>query len=327
MHLRALSLVLALFVPALAADAQPAPKVYRIGYLSLQAADVDKHWVAAFRQGLRDHGYVEGENLTIEQRHAARRPERMPTLAAELVGLQIDVLVVFGAYSIVGNVPTTMPIVFIAHPDPVADGLVASLARPGGNFTGLSDAHADLVAKRLQLLKDVLPAISRVAVLFNPRSPIASPQLKLAQSTAPALGMTAVPVEIDGSTPADLERAFANMRKERLGAFLVIAEPLVASHRKQIVAFAVKNRLPTIGTHKGWADDGFLMSYGADFHDLWRRAAAYAAKILKGAKVGDLPVEQPTKFELVINMNTAKALGLTIPMSLRLQADHVIEDR
>jgi ABC-type uncharacterized transport system substrate-binding protein len=323
MFLRGLTLG-AVSAPRLA-EAQQAGKVWRIGYLSLTSAEGDKSWVTAFGQGLRELGYMEGKNIVVEQRHAARQPARLPDLAAELVRLKVDVLVVFGAYLAAKKVASTTPVVFIAAPDPVGDGLVVSLARPGGNITGLSDSHADLVPKRLELLKEVVPSASRVAVLFNPANPIAPPQLKTAEAASSALGMTVLPVEVKGAGPGAFEPAAAAIRKERPGALLVIAEPTVGAHQKRIAELAVKSRLPTIGTHRGWAQSGFLMSYGTDFHDLWRRAATYVDKILKGAKPADLPVQQPTRFELVINLKTAKALGLTIPPSVLLRADEVIE--
>jgi putative ABC transport system substrate-binding protein len=328
MRLGALALVLTLLAGLLAAEAQPQGKMHRIGYLSLQRAEGDKSWVAAFRQGFRDLGYVEGKNIVIEQRHAAGRPERLPELASELLGLKVDVLVVYGLWALIDagwKAPSTLPIVFTVDPDPVGRGLVASLARPGGNVTGLSDSHADLVPIRLQFLKEVVPSVTRVGVLLNPTSPIATPQLKTAQAAAPALGLTVLPVEVKGRGRDDMDRAFATMGKEGLGALLVIGDPTISVHRSLIAELAIKTRLPTISTVREGAEAGLLMAYGTNFHELWRRAATYVDKILKGAKPGDLPVEQPTKFALVINLKTARALGLTIPPSLLLRADHIIE--
>jgi putative tryptophan/tyrosine transport system substrate-binding protein len=322
----AATLALGLLGTLLAADAQQAGKVYRIGYLSVSQVDFDESWVSTFRDGLRKLGYVEGQNLVIEQRHAAGHSERLPELAAELLGLKVDVLVVYGAWLQPKKLPSMIPIVFTVAPDPVREGLVASLARPGGNITGLSDLHADLIPKRLELLKEVVPSASLVAVLFDPGSSEALLQLEAVQATARSLGLTVLPVEVKGPEPSDIERAFAVIVKQRrTGALLVIAEPAIASHRKRITEFAIKHRLPAIGTVRRWAEDGFLMSYGTDFHDLWRRTATYVDKILKGAKPADLPVEQPTKFEFVINLKTAKAVGLTIPRSVLLRADQVIE--
>ncbi len=311
-------------VPTLTAEAQQATKVARVGYLSASAPEWDKTWLAAFRQGMRDLGYVERQNLVIEERYAEDRAERLPALAAELDALKIDVLVMYGVW-MAKQLPIRVPVVFTVSADPVGAGLAVSLARPGGNMTGLSDTHADVVPKRLEFLRQVAPSVARVAVLFNPTNETSRLQIKTAQAAAPAVGMTLVPLDVRGPDPRDIDRAFAAISAERAGALLVIAEPTLAAHRGRIADFAVKHRLPTIGTVRLWAAAGFLLSYGTDFHDLWRRAATYVDKILKGAKPGDLPIEQPTKFELIINLKTAKALGLTIPPSLLARADQVIE--
>ena len=328
MRLVTLALVLTVLAGPLGADAQPPEKVVRIGYLSLQREDGDRSWVAAFRQGLQELGYVEGRNVAIEQRHAAGRAERLPGLASELVQLKLDVLVVYGLWALSATgwkPPGALPVVFTVDPDPVGRGLVANLARPGGNVTGLSDAHADLVPKRLELLKEAAPSAVRVAVLFNPDSPLSPHQLKAAQTAAPTLGMTVLPVEVRGPGRDAIDRAFETMATERSTGLLIIGDPTVGVHRRQIAELAAKKRLPAVSTLREGAEAGLLMSYGADFHDLWRRAARYVDKILKGAKPGDLPVEQPTKFSLVINLKTAKALGLTVPSSLLLRANHIIE--
>jgi putative ABC transport system substrate-binding protein len=328
MQLGTLALLFTLLAGPLGAHAQPVEKVARIGYLSLQREDGDRSWVAAFRQGLRELGYVEGRNVTIEQRHAAGRAERLPGLATELVQLRLDILVVYGLWALSDagwKPPTALPVVFTVDPDPVGRGLVASLARPGGHITGLSDAHADLVPKRLELLKEAAPSAVRVAVLFNPDSPLGPRQLKTAQTAAPALGMTVLPVEVRGRGRDAIDQAFETIAKERSSGVLIIGDPTVGVHRHRIAELAAKRRLPAVSTLRDTAEAGLLMSYGADFHDLWRRAATYVDKILKGAKPGDLPVEQPTKFSLVINLKTAKAPGLTVPSSLLLRADHVIE--
>ena len=319
--------MLALLVGPLVAEAQQPGKIVRIGYLSLQREGGDKTWVAAFRQGLRDLGYVEGHNVTIEQRHAAGHVDRLPQLAEELVRLKVDVLVVYGLWALVDTgwkIPASPPIVFTVDADPIGRGLVASLARPGGNVTGLSDAHADLVPKRLELLKEAVPSMTRVGILFNPDSPRSRAQMKTAVDTGPALGMTIVPMEVKGRQREDIDRAFEAIDKQRLAGILIIGDPTVAVHRDRIAELAAKNRLPAVATVRESADAGLLMSYGTNFHELWRRAAGYVDKIVKGAKPGDLPVEEPTKFELVINLTTAKALRLTIPSSLLLRADEVI---
>lgn len=230
----AATVALGLLGAPLAADAQQAGKVYRIGYLSVSQVEFDRSWVGAFRDGLRKLGYVEGQNLAIEQRHAAGHSERLPELAAELLRLKIDILVVYGAWLQPKKLPSVIPIVFTVAPDPVREGLVASLARPGGNITGLSDVHADLVPKRLELLKEVVPSASLVAVFFDPGSSEALLQLAAVQATARSLGLTVLPVEVKGPEPSDIERAFATIVKERrTGALLVIAEPAIASHGSQ----------------------------------------------------------------------------------------------
>jgi putative ABC transport system substrate-binding protein len=313
----------------LAAAAQQAGRIWRIGYLSLVSAQLEQHkpWVAAFRDGLRELGYVEGENVIIEQRYAAGHVERLPALAAELVRLKVDILVAApsGSAFAAKNVTSTVPIVFMGEPDPIGTGLVASLARPGGNATGLADAHTDLLPKRLELLKQLVPSASRVGVLWNPSNASTAPQLKTVQAAAPALGLTIFPVEVKGPGRDDLDRAFATIGKDRLGGLLVVGDPTLGNQRNRIAELSIAHRLPTSGTHRGWAEGGLLMSYGTDFVELFRHGAVLVDKILKGAKPASLPVEQPTKFELVVNLKTAKALGLTIPPSLLARADQVIE--
>jgi len=321
----ALVLLLALAILLAPAEAQQGGTVPRIGYLSASRPEIDGSWRAAFEQGLRDLGYVEGKNIAIERRYSGGGAQGLPELAAELVRLKVDVVVTYGGIDAVKKASSTIPIVMTVHADPVRAEVVASLARPGGQVTGLSDLHAGLVTKRLEVLKEVVPSVSRVAVLFNPAATLTGPrQVKDLQAAAPALGMTVLPLEARG--PDDIDRAFATMRKERAGGLIVVGEPtVIGAHRRQIADLAIKNRLPAVGTNPQWADAGLLMSYGTNFHDLWRRAATYVDKILKGANPGDLPIEQPTKFELVINRKTAKALGLTIPPSLLLRADQLIE--
>ena len=320
--------VLLLVAAPLTAGAQQTGKVWRIGYLSLSSdTESYKRWLAAIREGLRNLGYVDGENIIIEQRYAAGQVDRLSTLAAELVRLKVDVLITAPAGSAVAakNATNTIPIVFIGEPDPVGTALVASLARPGGNVTGLADAHADLVPKRLELLKQLLPSASRVGILWNPANPSTAPQLKIAEGAAPTLGLTLLPVAVKGSRRDDLDRAFATIGKEHPGSLLVIGDSTLGVQRNRIAELSIKHRLPTSASHGGWVDDGLLMSYGTNFVDLFRRSAILVDKILRGAKPADLPVEQPTKFEFVINMKTAKALGLTIPPSLLARADRVIE--
>ena len=301
-------------------------KMPRVGYLSVATAERDKEWLNAFRQGLKDLGYIEGKNIAIEARHAAGYTERLLPLAMELVKLKIDIFVVYGAPAAVHaaqKADSKIPVVMTVGVDPVRNGLVASLARPGGNVTGLSDLHAGMVSRRLQMLKEIVPDVTRVAVIMNPATPHALPQFEDLKTAAATLGIALVAMPIKDPAPEEINRAYAALGTARPGALMLIPDGTL--DRPTINAFAIEHRLPAIGTVKEWAESGFLMSYGTNFADLWRRSAAYVDKILKGAKPGDLPIEQPTKFELVINMKTAKKLGLKIPKSILVQADKVIE--
>jgi len=308
--------------------AQQAAKVARIGYLSLNLAASPPNLHEAFRQGLRDLGYVEGRNVVIEYRDAEGKPERLPALAAELVALKVDVIVAGSTpHALAAKQATrTLPIVFIGAGDPVTDGLVTSLARPGGNVTGLSSLTPERVGKCLELLTQAVPGVSRVAVLWQPGAVGERTErdtLKGAEVAARALGVRLQFVEARG--PADIDRAFADMTRARAGALTVWTTAMLVSERGRLVALAAKNRLPAVYTLREFVDAGGLMSYGHSQADLNRRAATYVDKVLKGAKPADLPVEQPTKFDLVINLKTAKALGLTIPPSVLARADHVVE--
>jgi len=320
-----LTFALGILLAPLSAEAQPAKKVTRIGFLASSSAERLKSRLPAFQQSLRELGYVEGKNIIIEYRYAEGKFERLPGLAAELVRLKVDVLVAEGAPAAhaAKNATSVIPIVMGNAADPVGTGLVASLARPGGNITGLSDFNLGVVTKRLELLKEVVPSASRVAVLLNPSNPTNPLQLKEIQAAAPALGVTLLSLEAKGAD--DIDRAFTTMRKERPGAVIVIGDPMFGTHARRIVELEAKSRLPAIYSSRISIDTGGLMSYGTNFDDLYRRAATYVDKILKGTKPSDLPVEQPTKFELIINLKTAKALGLTIPKSVLFRADQVIE--
>jgi putative tryptophan/tyrosine transport system substrate-binding protein len=315
----------ALLAAPLAAEAQPAGKIPRIGFLATPSAEVIQGRVTAFEVALRDLGYVDGKSIIIDYRYGDGRYERLPTLAAELVRLKVDILVVVGAPAAhaAKNATSVIPIVIGNAADPVGTGLVVSLARPGGNITGLSDFNIDLVTKRPELLKELVPTASRVAVLVNPSNPTHSPQMKELHAAAPALGVTVLRVEAEGAN--DIDGAFTVLRNERPGALIVLGDLMFGTHRARIAELAVKNRLPAIWAVREDVAAGALMSYGTNFPDLYRRAAVYVDKILKGAKPAGLPIEQPTKFELVINLKTAKALGLTIPPSLLARADQVIE--
>ena len=332
MRLKTIGVLLMLFLSLCGpgdAGAQPTGRVWRIGYLSLLSGELEqsRRWLAAFRDGLRELGYLEGENLVIEQRYAAGRIDRLPALAADLVRLKVDVLVAAPAGSALAakKVTSTVPIVFMGEPDPVGTGLVASLARPGGNATGLADAHTDLVAKRLDLLKELVPSASRIGAMWNPSNASTAPQMRTVEAAAPTLGLTIVPVAVKGPGREDLDRAFAAVAKQRLDALLVVADPTLGNLRQRIAELAIAHRLPTSGTHRGWTEAGLLMSYGTDFVQLFRYGAVVVDKVLKGAPPRALPVEQPTKFEFVINARTATALGLTLPPSILLRADQVIE--
>ena len=318
-----------LLAAPLAAEAQQAAKVPRIGYLGNYPPGAFPQNHEAFLQGLRDLGYVEGRNVVIEYRDAEGKVERLPILAAELVALKVDVIVTGGGTptALAAKQATkTIPIVFAAAIDPVADGLVTSLAQPGGNVTGLSGLIPDLVGKRLEQLKQAVPGVSRVAVLWLPGAlgeRTDKDMLTGADVAARALGIQLQFVEARG--PADFDRAFSEMTRARADALTVLPSSMFSIERRRLVDLAAKNRLPAVYERREFVDAGGLMSYGPDFADLFRRAATYVDKILKGAKPGDLPIEQPTKFELVINLKTAKALGLTIPQSLLQRADQVIE--
>jgi putative ABC transport system substrate-binding protein len=310
-----------------AAEAQQAAKIARIGYLAGNLA-ASPHLREAFLQGLRDLGYVEGRNVVIEYRDAEGKYERFPALATELVALKVDVIVVTSTPSavVVKQATRTIPIVFTWAADPVGSGLVTSLARPGGNITGLSFLAPDLIGKRLELLKRALPGVSRVAALWHPGDYVERMEkdmLTEADRAARALRLRLQVVEARG--PEDFDRAFSDMARARADAVTVQGTNIFFIERRRLVDLAAKKRLPAMYQTREFVEAGGLMSYGPNVADLHRRAATYVDKILKGAKPADLPVEQPTKFELVINLKTAKALGLTIPPSVLQRADEVIQ--
>jgi len=303
-----------------AVEAQQAGKVAKIGVLEFGGSTN-----SAFGQQLRELGYIEGQNLILEHRFAEGRAERLPDLAAELVRLKVDVIVAGGTPPPLAakHATSTIPIVMAAAGDPVRTGLVANLARPGGNVTGLSTSTPDLAAKRLELLKEVVPGVSRVAVLWNAANPFTVLNMRETEAAARTLGLHVQSLEVRGLD--DFDNALPAAIRGRAGALIVVDDPLTCLHRERLGDFAAKNRLPTMYGFRQCAGTGGLMSFGASLADLYRRAAIYVDKILKGAKPRDLPVEQPTNFELVINLKTAKALGLTIPPSVLQRADQVIE--
>jgi putative ABC transport system substrate-binding protein len=316
---------LTLLVVPIAAEAQQAGKGPRVAYVFSLSSSEGRPLLEAFRQGLRELGYLEGQNILLEVRWAEGRTERLPELVAELLRLQVDVMVVeSGAAGLVAKKATqTIPIVMAPAGDPVGSGLVASLGRPGGNITGLSLFAPDLGGKRLELLKEALPKISRIGVLYNPTNPSSAPQLRETEVAARTLGVGLQPLAVRG--PNEFASAFSALVKERADALNVLADTLFFGQRRRIAELAIKDRLPTMSADTGFAEAGGLMNYGPSVPDSSRRAATYVDKILKGAKPGDLPIEQPTKYGLVINLKTAKALGLTIPQSLLIRADEVVE--
>ena len=305
------------------ADAQQPGKVRRIGILSAQSSSVASSRVEAFRKGLIELGYTEGKNITIEHRYADGRLERLPDLAAEIIRLKVDVILALGTPAALAakQATTTIPIVMTGG-DPVRAGIVVSLARPGGNVTGLSDATVDVSTKRLELLKEVVPKLSRVAILWNPLNPTNPLQLKDTQAAAPALGLTVYTVEVKGVD--EFDRAFAAIKKDGAGGLLVPGDSMFGTEGERIVDFAVKNRLPVMHAGLGIVERGGLIAYSTSLPDLAHRAAIYVDKILKGAKPADLPVEAAMKFEFIINLKAAKQIGLTIPPNVLARADKVI---
>jgi putative ABC transport system substrate-binding protein len=318
---------LAVALPLTARSQQAERSITRplVAFLGAESASTNEHFFDAFRQGMTEHGYVDGQNVILEQRWAEGRSERFPELVSEVIGLKADVIVAVSlpAAFAAKNATSTLPIVFIAS-DPLGSGLVASLARPGGNLTGLSLFLGDeFSSKWLELLREAVPTASRVGVLWNPVNPASKHYVAVLQDAAQKLGVMLQPHAI--SDPGQLDGAFATLAAERADAVVVVVDPLTVRYRERIVGLALKNRLPAMYGFREFVDAGGLMAYGVNIPDLCRRAAVYVDKILKGANPSDLPVEQPTKFELIINAKTAKALGLTFPQTLLVSANEVIE--
>jgi putative ABC transport system substrate-binding protein len=305
--------------------AQSPVKAARIGVLSGGGASTEAHWYEAFRQGLNELGYAEGRNIAIEYRYAEGKTERLPALAAELVRLNVDLILTAGDQAIraAKQASQTIPIVVAIAGDLVGSGHVASLARPGGNITGQTSLGSELSAKRLELLKTAFPNVSRVAIFWNPNNAASVAGLKESEVAARALRIQLLPLDVRRAD--DFAGAFPAALRARADALIAFGDALLTTHRARIVDFAAKNRLPAMYGNQGYMDAGGLMFYGPNVADQFRRAATYVDKILKGAKPGDLPIEQPTKLDLVINLKTAKALGLTIPQSFLSRADRVIE--
>jgi putative tryptophan/tyrosine transport system substrate-binding protein len=309
----------------LAARAQQPAKVARIGFLGNSTAELEANLVGPFRDGLRALGYEEGRNIVIEYRWAEGKYEHFPALTAELIALKVDVIVTAGtpASLAVKKATTTIPLVMVAVGDPVATGLVASLARPGGNITGLTSISSEMEGKRLELLREVVPKISHIAVLWNAASPIQVIEEGEVRAAAQVLGIKMLSLGVRNRE--EIDDAFATIIRERPDALLVLADRLFLHHRTRIMDFAAQERLPGVHAYRELVEAGGLMSYGPSYADMHRRAATYVDKILKGAKPADLPVQRPVKFELVINLKAAKALGLEVPPALLGRADEVIE--
>jgi putative tryptophan/tyrosine transport system substrate-binding protein len=320
------ALFVVLFAPCLSAEAQQPVRLPRIGYASTNYALSPGPLVEAFRQGLRDLGYVEGKNILGEYRYAEGKDDRMPGLVNELVQLNVDVLVVptLAALRVAREATKTIPTVMVISEDPVATGLVDSLARPGGNITGLTRLQRQLSGKRLELLKDAVPRISRVGVLRDADSQSAAIGFKEYEAAAHALKIQLQSLDVRDPNPA-FERALHTVVKKRANALITITSTLLFRHQKDIADLAIRNRLPSMFEGSTWVEAGGLISYSTNDREIFRRAAAYVDKILKGTKPADLPIEQPTQFELVINLNTAKQIGLTIPPNVLARADRVIK--
>ena len=317
--------LVALGAAPLAAEAQPAGKVPRIGFLGNSTAALEANLVGPFREGLRDLGYVEGRNVLIEYRWAEGKYERFPALIGELVALNVDVIVTAGtpATLAVKKATTSVPIVMVAVGDPIGTGIVPSLSQPGGNITGLTSISPELDGKRLELLREVFPDVSHVAVLWNADSPLQFVGERRTHAAAEVLHIKVLSLGVRNEE--GLEKAFAAIARERPGALLVLADRLFLHHRARIMDFATKHRLPGVHAYRELVEAGGLMSFGPNYAEMHRRAAYFVDRILKGAKPGDLPVEGPATFELVINLKAAKALKLTIPQSVLLRADDVIQ--
>jgi putative tryptophan/tyrosine transport system substrate-binding protein len=319
-----LGLVLALTCAPGITRAQSA-KQHGIAYLSLYSAEVEKPLIAAFRRGLQEHGYVEGRNVVIHARYAAGDADKVVDLAKELAALNPDLFVVLGpqAARAANRAAPQVPIVFSNLQDPLASGLIKSLARPGGNMTGMSDGHAASVTKRLELIKQTIPRVGRVGVLWNPSSATNVEQLKALEAAAPKLAVAIVSLPV--RRREEIQPALQELTSQRATALLLLGDTVFTSNMRMIAEAAIEKRIAAVYTLRSWADVGGFMAYGANFPELWRRSAAYVDKILKGAKPGDLPIEQASTFDLVINLKTAKAIGVSVARPVLLRADHVIE--
>jgi putative ABC transport system substrate-binding protein len=318
------SMVGAVLCAPLAAEAQQAGKIYRIGFL-WESPAVFPDAIEAFRQGLRDLGYVEGRNIAIEYRWAEGKPERMREFAEDLVRLKVDIIMApSSVYTGAAKRATSaIPIIFMSHADPIGSGHVASLARPGGNITGLTIMMTETNVKGLELFKEAVPSLKRVAVVWDPATPSHGPGLKAAEGAGPSLGLRIQPVAVRNAT--EFDAAFSAISREHAGGVLVLSTPLFIAGARRLAELALTHKLPSLFGPRHHVEAGGLMSYSPDRADLYRRGAIYVDKILKGAKPAELPVQRAQKFELVVNVKTAKALGLTIPQSVLARADHIID--
>jgi len=308
------------------AHGQKAGKVRQIGYLGNSSPSMESALLEGFRQGLREHGYVEGQSIVVHYRWAEGKIDLLPGLAVELVRLKVDLIVTSGTPATLAakQATTTIPIVMAASGDAVGSGLVASLARPGGNVTGMSTVYPEMEGKRLEILRELVPRVTRVAVLMNPSNPFTALAWKETRAAAETARVTVLPAEVRAAD--QFEAAFAAIAKGKPDALIVIADrPFLISHRARIVAFAAQQRLPSMYPYREFVDEGGLAAFGANYVEMFRRSAIYVDKILKGAKPADLPVEQPTKVELIINLKTAQTLGLKVPPPLLLRADALIQ--
>lgn len=319
------ALLLGAMALPLSGRAQSSGRLPRVGYLSMTSRQRDVAWVRALREGLRDVGRPDGEKLILDERHAPNDAARALEHAADLVRHEAVVILAYASPVLpaLRKQITEVPIVFLAHADPVAAGVVPSLARPGGNVTGLTDGHGDLAPKRLELLRELVPTATRIAVLFNPQTHTRR-QYEMLTAAAPGVGVTIVPVEIHA--PSEIERCFEAMQARRVQGVVIAPDPTWSAGQERRTADSAKaHRIPAIGSVGEFADEGLLLAYGTNFAALWRRSAAYVDKILRGAKPADLPVESPTLFDLVINLRTASALGIKVPRGFAMRADRVIE--
>jgi len=313
-----------LFALSDSAEAQQPSKIPRIGLIAGQSRSISRPNDDGFRQGLRDRGYIEDKNIVVDYRYGEGREDLLHDFAADLVRLKVDIIVTASTVAAIAakQLSGTIPIVLAGVGDPIATGLVASLARPGANVTGLSSLSPELSTKQLDLIREIVPKVIRVAVLYDPRNPVNKPVLKEIEVTATAFRIQLVRLEVQG--PEDYDSAFTTAAQKRIGALLVRRDPINQTYQTRIVSLAERNKLPAIYPIRQYVEFGGLMSYGIDSPDLYRRAATYVDKILKGRKPADLPVEQPTKFEFIINLKAAKQIGLTIPPNVLARADKVI---